>query len=97
MQTIDADRRTVNRRAFRASGRRRNDPAPSPAIPPTCPGCLKDRTAVTAGESEGGWWFVCLDCDHLWDQRQRETAFLPSTQYRRSAMISWMSGITWFQ
>jgi len=97
MQTIDADRRIVNRRAFRAGGRRQNDPAPSPAIPPTCPGCLKDRTGVTAGESEDGWWIVCLDCDHLWEQRQRETALLPSTQYRRSAMISWMGGITWFQ
>jgi hypothetical protein len=97
MQTINADRRTVNRRACRAGGRRQHDPAASPAISPTCPCCLKDGTAVTAGESEDGWWFVCLDCDHLWDQRQRETALVLSTQYRRSAMISWMSGITWFQ
>jgi len=52
---------------------------------------------VTAGESEDGWWFVCLACDHLWDQRQREAALLVSTESRRSVLISWMSGITWFQ
>jgi hypothetical protein len=58
---------------------------------------MKDGTAVTAGESEDGWWFVCLTCDHLWDQRRRETALLVSTECRRSVLISWMSGITWFQ
>jgi hypothetical protein len=26
--------------------------------------------ARLAGEAEGGWRFVCLACDHLWDQRQ---------------------------
>ena len=96
MQTIDEHRRGVNRRAYRAGGRRRSDPAPSPAIPPTCPACKQDRTAVTAGESEDGWWFVCLACDHLWDQRQREAALLVSPECRRSVWISWMSGITWF-
>ena len=96
MQNHRCERREVNRRAFRAGGRRRSDPGPSPAIPPTCPACMKDRTAVTAGESEDGWWFVCLACDHLWDQRQREAAWLVSRECRRSAVISWMSGITWF-
>jgi hypothetical protein len=25
--------------------------------------------ASLAGEADGGWWFVCMACDHLWDQR----------------------------
>jgi hypothetical protein len=25
---------------------------------------------VQAGESDGGWWFVCDACDNIWDQRQ---------------------------
>ena len=97
METIDAHRRTVNRRAFRFGGRRQSDRAASRAIPPTCPGCTQDGTAVTAGESEDGWWFVCLACDHLWDQRQREAALLRSTEYRQSVTISWMSRFAWFQ
>jgi hypothetical protein len=24
---------------------------------------------MLAGESDGGWWFVCAACDHLWDER----------------------------
>ena len=95
MPTIDAHRRGVNRRACRGGGRRQSDPAPGPETPPACPACLKDRTAVTAGESEDGWWFVCLACDHLWDQRRREAELLASTASRRSVLISWMSGITW--
>ena len=23
------------------------------------------------GEADGGWWFVCGDCDHLWNERER--------------------------
>ena len=36
---------------------------------PACPICRKAGVALLAGEAEGGWWFVCLACDHLWDQR----------------------------
>lgn len=101
MHTIEMDRRKLNRRAFRAGGRRQSDLAPCRASAPTCPACLKEGAAVIAGESEDGWWFLCLACDEFWDQRQREAALkaalLPSTEYRRSAMIAWMSGITWFQ
>jgi hypothetical protein len=37
---------------------------------PACPNCTKRSTARLAGESDGGWWFVCLVCDFMWDQRQ---------------------------
>jgi hypothetical protein len=23
------------------------------------------------GEADGGWWFVCGHCDHLWNERER--------------------------
>jgi hypothetical protein len=26
---------------------------------------------VIPGESDGGWWFVCADCDRLWNERER--------------------------
>jgi hypothetical protein len=26
---------------------------------------------VLVAETEGGWWFLCENCDHVWDQRQQ--------------------------
>jgi hypothetical protein len=64
------DRRTSSRRSSRGSGRRATDhPEPLTSVP-CCPACRKPDVAVPAGEAEGGWWFVCLHCDHMWDQRQ---------------------------
>jgi hypothetical protein len=46
------------------------DLASRPSDSPACPACCKSGVALLAGESDGGWWFVCLDCDALWDQRR---------------------------
>lgn len=69
MQHMSTDRRTPSRRC-RGGGRRWTDAPVDPAVIPTCPTCRTADMALLAGEAEGGWWFVCLACDHLWDQRQ---------------------------
>lgn len=69
MQQLSANRRLGDRRGARGGGRRASDTRPAPGEPPRCPNCFQDGLAVLAGESDGGWWFVCVDCDHLWDQR----------------------------
>ena len=71
MKESVVDRRTSTRRAGRAGGRRATDvPAAGTALP-DCPKCRRAGIAMLAGEAEGGWWFVCFGCDHLWDQRRR--------------------------
>ena len=74
MPTIETNRRTLSRCASRAGGRRATDRPSGDSDPPTCPKCHTGGVAVVAGEAEGGWWFVCLACDHLWDERQRGCA-----------------------
>ena len=69
MKQISANRRAKDRRQSRAGGRRLSDPTSGAGDSPKCPNCTQEGVAVLAGESDGGWWFVCLDCDHLWDQR----------------------------
>ncbi len=69
MQEITADRRTLNRRSSRGGGRRAIDTPAGPTAVPACPTCRKANVALLAGEAEGGWWFVCLGCDCLWNQR----------------------------
>ena len=66
------ERRASDRRASRGGGRRTTDPKSRPFDPPVCPMCRTAGMASLAGESEGGWWFVCLSCDYLWDQRQAD-------------------------
>lgn len=68
MQQIVVDRRVSNRRTDRAGGRRATDHPVNSSARPDCPCCGHDAT-ILAGEAEGGWWFVCESCDHLWDQR----------------------------
>lgn len=70
MQEVALDRRTASRRTARGGGRRVTDPAIGAQPVPDCPACLESGVAVPAGEADGGWWFVCLACDHLWDERQ---------------------------
>ena len=69
MQQLSTNRRVEDRRGPRGGGRRASDAGAAPVEPPRCPNCFQERLAVLAGESDGGWWFVCVDCDHLWDQR----------------------------
>jgi hypothetical protein len=70
MLDIATERRLSTRRSYRGGGRRAIDLQDSSADTPTCPRCRKPGVASLAGESDGGWWFVCLACDHLWDRRQ---------------------------
>jgi hypothetical protein len=68
MQQIVVDRRVSNRRTDRPGGRRSTDHPVESSSSPDCP-CCGHHATILAGESEGGWWFVCESCDHLWDQR----------------------------
>jgi hypothetical protein len=71
MDEVGVERRSSDRRSSRGGGRRLTDrPSRSDRVP-ACPACHKTDTALIAGEADGGWWFVCLVCDHLWDQRQQ--------------------------
>jgi hypothetical protein len=70
MLEIATERRLSDRRASRGGGRRSTDPPSCPSDLPVCPACRKPGVALPAGESDGGWWFVCVVCDLLWDQRQ---------------------------
>ena len=69
MLEIVVERRFSNRRS-RGGGRRATDSQDVFADTPTCPRCRTPGVASLAGESEGGWWHLCLACDHLWDRRQ---------------------------
>jgi len=73
MANDDEERRITNRRARSRGGRRSTDPQRPRAPLPSCPACGGAGTASEAGAAEGGWWFVCEACDHLWDERARQT------------------------
>lgn len=70
MLDVATNQRVCDRRSSRGGGRRAGDRPGTAADAPTCPMCLTRGVASLAGESDGGWWFVCPDCDYLWDQRQ---------------------------
>lgn len=70
MLQITPERRGADRRSPRGGGRRATDLTSRPLERPACPMCRESGRAALAGESDGGWWFVCLACDHLWDQRR---------------------------
>ena len=69
MWEIQTERRQqTDRRFSNAGGRRMTDLRDRRLDRPACPTC-GERDSALAGESDGGWWFVCLACDHLWNQR----------------------------
>ena len=72
MPEISIERRVSDRRVCGGGGRRATDSTSRPFDPRVCPMCFSKGTASLAGESDGGWWFVCLACDYLWDQRQAD-------------------------
>ena len=69
-----AEQRVRERRSIRAGGRRSTDRTADRMGSPPCPACQRGRVALQAGEAEGGWWFVCVVCDHMWDERARIAA-----------------------
>jgi hypothetical protein len=73
---VPSKRRLTDRRSSRGGGRRATDSPTRASEVPACPTCRQPGVAVLAGESEGGWWFVCLSCDHLWDQRLETASVL---------------------
>ena len=70
MQQNPSVRRGSDRRSSLGGGRRAADLGSRILELPECPMCRESGVSTLAGESDGGWWFVCLACDHLWDQRQ---------------------------
>jgi hypothetical protein len=81
---IQAEQRVRDRRCVRAGGRRASDRPARPVDSPRCPACQSTRSALQAGEADGGWWFVCLACDHMWDERAR-VPLLEPTLWAREA------------
>jgi hypothetical protein len=69
MTRTEGERRMMDRRLIRDGGRRFTDGPPHPMDSPRCPACHKDTPALQAGEADGGWWFVCVACDHMWNHR----------------------------
>ena len=65
------ERRHPDRRALARGGRRLKDRAASAHRQPSCPACNAEGAASEVGEADGGWWFVCGHCDHLWNERER--------------------------
>ena len=69
MAKTETDRRLAERRRQRRGGRRSTDRPGTQATTTSCPRC--GGAGTEAGSAEGGWWFVCAACDHLWDERNR--------------------------
>jgi hypothetical protein len=76
MTSLTPERRHRERRGCLRGGRRATDVASAELTLPACPSCGRLDVAQEAGTAEGGWWFVCRDCDHLWDERERHRAFV---------------------
>jgi hypothetical protein len=103
MDQFTVDRRASTRRIGRDGGRRATDPTVRSTFAPVCPNCRQHATTL-AGEAEGGWWFVCESCDHLWNHRLvahrlfvdldsasrvATRATVPSGWWLSSAALSW--------
>jgi ribosomal protein L37AE/L43A len=65
------ERRQRDRRGHSRGGRRVTDTAAYAHSQPSCPSCKAEEMANEASEADGGWWFVCGHCDHLWNERER--------------------------
>jgi len=65
------ERRQRDRRGHSRGGRRVTDSAACAPRQQACPACNAEGGAYEVGEADGGWWFVCGDCDHLWNERER--------------------------
>jgi hypothetical protein len=65
------ERRQRDRRAHSRGGRRATDRAAYAPSQPSCPSRKAGEMSNEVGEADGGWWFVCGHCDHLWNERER--------------------------
>jgi len=63
------ERRRSERRADARGGRRAMDRTGPAVTAQSCPSC--SSVANEVGESDGGWWFICADCDLLWNEREQ--------------------------
>jgi hypothetical protein len=72
------ERRQRDRRAHSRGGRRVTDRVASAHREPSCPACNAEGVASEVGEADGGWWFVCGGCDHLWNERERVVSDRPA-------------------
>jgi len=70
MSCRSQERRQRDRRAHARGGRRLTDRVASAQRQPSCPSCNVDGVSSEVGEADGGWWFVCGSCDHLWNERE---------------------------
>ena len=68
MIPLSRERRHGERRAGARGGRRVTDWVRPSVTAQSCPSC--GSVASEVGEAEGGWWFVCQTCDHLWNERE---------------------------
>jgi hypothetical protein len=71
MLSLSREWRRTDRRAHARGGRRLTDGDASAQRQPSCPSCNVEGAAREVGEADGGWWFVCGHCDHLWNERER--------------------------
>jgi hypothetical protein len=78
MIPLSRERRHGQRRADARGGRRATDRAGSSITAQSCPFC--GSVANEVGESDGGWWFVCESCDHLWNERERAGRAAPKIE-----------------
>jgi len=70
MAKTPQDGRPGDSRGPELGERRSTGPGEKRATADSCPNCGRN-TVTEAGSAAGGWWFVCDQCDHLWDERAR--------------------------
>ena len=91
MIPLSRERRHGERRADARGGRRATDRARSSVTAQSCPSC--GNVASEVGEAEGGWWFVCESCDHLWNERERagrhRSAEAGAGSAEKRGLLSW--------
>jgi hypothetical protein len=68
--------RQRDRRGCSRGGRRATDLNAPPQALPACPSCGRVGVALEVKTAEDGWWLVCGDCEHFWNERERCHAFI---------------------
>jgi rubredoxin len=93
MINFSAEQRQRERRSSLRGGRRFTDVPGDLSSVPSCPACEGNAAASEVGEAEGGWWFVCRTCDHLWNERERpgrqRSAEAGAGSAEKRGLLSW--------